>query len=65
MDTRADIIKKIEDLTDLEFAILLCLVAKESCLIDTPSSTLDDLVKELILVRALYSAACDRHSYRE
>ncbi|GBF60652.1 hypothetical protein TMEN_3105 [Trichophyton mentagrophytes] len=49
MDTRADIIKKIEDLTDLEFAILLCLVAKESCLIDTPSSTLDDLVKELIL----------------
>ncbi|EGD96648.1 hypothetical protein TESG_04082 [Trichophyton tonsurans CBS 112818] len=50
MDTRADIIKKIEDLTDLEFAILLCLVAKESCLIDTPSSTLDDLVKELILI---------------
>lgn len=63
MDTRADIIKKIEDLTDLEFAVLLCLIAKENCLIDTPSSTLDDLVKELILVRDLYSTACDRHSY--
>ncbi|EGD92268.1 hypothetical protein H112_00166 [Trichophyton rubrum D6] len=50
MDTRADIIKKIEDLTDLEFAVLLCLIAKENCLIDTPSSTLDDLVKELILI---------------
>ncbi|EFE42372.1 hypothetical protein TRV_02896 [Trichophyton verrucosum HKI 0517] len=50
MDTCADIVKKIEDLTDLEFAILLCLIAKESCLIDTPSNTLDDLVKELILI---------------
>ncbi|EFR04661.1 hypothetical protein MGYG_07667 [Nannizzia gypsea CBS 118893] len=50
MDTRADISKKVEDLTDLEFAILLCLIAKENCLIDTPSSTLDDLVKELILI---------------
>lgn len=65
MDTRADIVKKIEDLTDLEFAVLLCLIAKESCMIDTPSNTLDDLVKELTLVRALYSVACDRHSYRE
>ncbi|EFE30016.1 uncharacterized protein ARB_03357 [Trichophyton benhamiae CBS 112371] len=50
MDTRADIVKKIEDLTDLEFAVLLCLIAKESCMIDTPSNTLDDLVKELTLI---------------
>ncbi|KAM5430368.1 hypothetical protein McaMca56_005775 [Microsporum canis] len=49
MSIPAGLVNKVEDLTDLEFAVLLCLIAKEHCLIDTPASTLDDLANELIL----------------
>lgn len=55
MSIPAGIVNKVEDLTDLEFAVLLCLIAKEHCLIDTPASTLDDLANELILVGTLPS----------
>ncbi|PGH27680.1 hypothetical protein AJ80_00695 [Polytolypa hystricis UAMH7299] len=41
---------RIEDLSDLEIAILLCLVAKEHCIIDTQRDVLDDLETELRLV---------------
>ena len=37
-------------LSDLEVAILVCLVAREHCLIETTSSSIDDLAKELALV---------------
>ncbi|KAM5483457.1 hypothetical protein McanCB56680_003029 [Microsporum canis] len=50
MSIPAGLVNKVEDLTDLEFAVLLCLIAKEHCLIDTPASTLDDLANELILI---------------
>lgn len=40
----------IPDLTDLELAVLLCLVAREHCLIETERDALDDLEKELRLV---------------
>ncbi|KAK2871867.1 hypothetical protein FQN49_002741 [Arthroderma sp. PD_2] len=50
MGTHADTFNKLEDLTDLEFAVLLCLIAKEHCLIDTPADTLDDLANELVLI---------------
>lgn len=41
---------KLEDLTDLEIAILLCLVAQEHGIIDTDNETIDDLGSELSLV---------------
>jgi hypothetical protein len=37
-------------LSDLEVALLLCLVAREHCLIETTSDCIHDLAKELALV---------------
>jgi len=50
--TMADeiLLEKIHDLSDLELAALLSLVAREHCLISTPSDALDDLLEELQLV---------------
>jgi hypothetical protein len=45
------LIGKIHDLSDLELAVLICLVAKEHCIIDTEPDALDELVEELELVR--------------
>jgi hypothetical protein len=42
--------EKVQDLSDLELAALLCLIAKEHCIIDTEPDALDDLVHELQLV---------------
>lgn len=44
---------KVQDLSDLELAALLCLVAQEHCIIDTEPDCLDDLVLELQLVSAV------------
>ncbi|EEH50813.2 uncharacterized protein PADG_06892 [Paracoccidioides brasiliensis Pb18] len=41
---------KIEDLSDLEVVVLLSLVAREHCIIDTEGEALDDLENELILI---------------
>lgn len=41
---------KLEDLTDLEIAVLLCLVAQEHGIIETDDESIDDLGKELSLV---------------
>ncbi|KAL3423211.1 hypothetical protein PVAG01_04958 [Phlyctema vagabunda] len=46
------LLDKIHDLSDLELAALICLVAQEHCIIDTDPSVLDDLVQELELVAA-------------
>ncbi|CAG8981443.1 hypothetical protein HYALB_00013636 [Hymenoscyphus albidus] len=46
------LIGKIHDLSDLELAALICLVAKEHCIIDTEPDALDELVEELELVAA-------------
>ena len=39
-----------QDLSDLELATLLCLIAKQHCLIETPDDAVVDLVAELVLV---------------
>jgi len=44
------LIDKIHNLSDLELATLICLVAQEHCIIDTEPDALDDLVQELELV---------------
>lgn len=53
-----ELIDKIHDLSDLELATLICLVAQEHCIIDTEPDSIDDLVLELELVwihMSLYS----------
>lgn len=44
------LLSKIHDLSDLELAALLSLIAQEHCIIDTEPASLDDLVQELELV---------------
>ena len=40
----------VQDLSDLELAMLLCLIAKQHCLVETPDDLIDDLASELALV---------------
>lgn len=44
------LLSKVQDLSDLELATLICLVAQEHCIIETEPDALDDLVRELELV---------------
>lgn len=45
------LLDKVQDLSDLELAALLCLTSQEHCIIDTEPDVLDELVAELQLVR--------------
>jgi hypothetical protein len=51
------LIGRVHELSDLELATLICLVAQEHCIIDTDPVALDDLVQELELVRSILSHA--------
>lgn len=44
------LIGRVRTLSDLELALLLCLVAKEHCIVTTDADALDNLVQELQLV---------------
>jgi hypothetical protein len=50
MDVEA-IVAKVQQLSDLELATLLCLVAKQHCLIETEEDLLVDVSHEVALVR--------------
>ncbi|UNI18669.1 hypothetical protein JDV02_004923 [Purpureocillium takamizusanense] len=53
------LLEKIHDLSDLELAILLCLVSREHGIISTPADTIDDLIEELQLVaRKTFGLSC-------
>lgn len=54
------LIDKVHDLSDLELAVLLCLISREHCLISTPASAVDDLVLELQLVCARVTKHCSQ-----
>lgn len=45
------LVERVQDLTDLELAILLSLVAGEHCIIHAESSALESLEHELRLVQ--------------
>ena len=49
MDLEA-VVGKVQHLSDLELATLLCLVAKQHCLIETEEDFVDDVAQELALV---------------
>ncbi|KAI5461485.1 hypothetical protein BGZ63DRAFT_385953 [Mariannaea sp. PMI_226] len=44
------LLAKVHALSDLELAVLLCLISREHCLVSTPSDAIDDLLQELQLV---------------
>ena len=46
----SSVFDRLEVLTDLEVAFLLCLISREHCIIETDRSAIDDLEKELTLV---------------
>lgn len=48
---------EIENLTDLEIAILLCLVAREHCIVEADKAAIDDLENELKLVISSHALA--------
>jgi hypothetical protein len=52
------LLDKVHDLTDLELAILLCLVSRQHCIISTPADVIDDLIQELQLVCACDCRTC-------
>ncbi|KAH7152107.1 hypothetical protein B0J13DRAFT_438580 [Dactylonectria estremocensis] len=44
------LLDKVHALSDLELAILLCLISREHCLVSTPPDAIEDLLQELQLV---------------
>lgn len=46
----SNFLENVQDLSDLELATLLCLVAKEHCLVETADELVDDLASELALI---------------
>ena len=46
------IVAKVQCLSDLELATLLCLIAKQHCLIETEEDLIDDVSQELAVVGA-------------
>jgi adenylate kinase len=52
MDEATDpIAHKVQTLSDIELAVLLCLVVDQHCIIETDAQFLDGLEKELRIVR--------------
>ena len=47
------IAQKVQALSDVELAVLLCLVVDQHCIIETDAQVLDGLEKELRIVRDL------------
>lgn len=41
------LLDKVHDLSDLELAVLICLIAQEHCIIDTEPDAIDELSQEL------------------
>ena len=42
-----NLLDKVHELSDLELAALICLVAQEHCIIDTEPDAIDELIQEL------------------
>jgi hypothetical protein len=44
------LVERVQNLSDLELATLLCLIAKQHCCIEVEDELVDDLAQELALV---------------
>jgi hypothetical protein len=49
-ETKDQLTEKVQTLSDLELAVLICLVADQHCIIETEKSLLGDVQEELKLV---------------
>jgi hypothetical protein len=49
-ESRDPLVEKVQTLSDLELAVLVCLVAEQHCIIQTEGQLLDDVEQELKLV---------------
>ncbi|KAI9878614.1 MAG: hypothetical protein M1830_000381 [Pleopsidium flavum] len=59
MMDHSDLIDKIHELSDLELATLLCLIANQHCIIETDKDALDELEQELqLIVSKIYGLSC-------
>jgi hypothetical protein len=45
------LVERVQNLSDLELATLLCLIAKQHCCIEVEDELVDDLAQELAIVR--------------
>jgi hypothetical protein len=61
-DHNDKLLERVHDLSDLELAVLLCLISREHCLISTPSGAIGDLVMELQLVSKYHPSPIAQHS---
>ena len=50
MESTQAFLDHVDDLTDLELAVLLSLIAQQHCMVVTTDELLDDLASELALV---------------
>lgn len=57
------IAEKVQALSDIELALLLCLVADQHCIIETDEPLLDGLEHELRIVRCLFSNYSERTNF--
>ncbi|KAL2075640.1 hypothetical protein VTL71DRAFT_583 [Oculimacula yallundae] len=61
------LLERVHELSDLELAALICLVAQEHCIIDTEPDAIDELTQELQLVASkvfgLSNAIIDCHEH--
>jgi hypothetical protein len=49
-DVRDRIADKVQALSDIELAVLLCLITEQHCIIETEKEGIDDLDQEIRLV---------------
>lgn len=49
------LVEKVQTLSDLELAVLVCLVAEQHCIIETEGQLLDTVESELKLVSSVAS----------
>ncbi|KYK61619.1 hypothetical protein DCS_02762 [Drechmeria coniospora] len=53
------LLQKVHGLSDLELAVLLCLIGREHGILSTPAEAIDDLVQELLLIaRKTFGLEC-------
>lgn len=54
------LIERVQELSDLELAALICFITQEHCIVDTDPDALNDVVEELqlvVLIPAIYTNA--------
>jgi len=44
------VLERVQALSDLELASLICLIAKQNCIIEADDDLVDDVTQELVLV---------------